>query len=541
MAWSPLDDPVDGDVFGLSVGTNDSSATGSDSSGTLEFDTGALEQDDDNGGPSDNDGTSGTDHSYSSGDKGDSSGSESSSDAGATTKPRLAATSLEDLLCIAREQRGRPLDGVAEAAASAASSTVGHWARSLRHWRDYCIAHDHDWLEATANQKVLFDYAKHVCSTTTGSRPGGTLSLFRSAMKLLCEVCEMPCPFESAFAMRALAGIVKANTRSAATPRAIFEVDKVLDQIAGQAELDEEATDTQLRERALVLLMCYVPARPADIAGLDCGDVVVVLSDGRKWSLEKALRVAEQSDTVLKQVDHVALRCRWTKTDRAGSLLIEKLLHSLPPDNSRIDGVRALLEYAARAHGQAAAETDESLSSHAAFAPRALFRSCAGRDEASPTTHLAPATVSGVLKRFLTSAGIGGPGLSGGSFRPSTTTFLLGVGMPTETVRQQGGWASSTTMERFYARAQLHKTSSQTARVLRAHTATWAQEGNKRSCTDSAAPLSARRKRPLQATSSLSDDDDDDGDMASAENNAREDEGHWDDNDDDDDHEGDNV
>ncbi len=373
------------------------------------------------------------------------------------------------------------------------------------------------------------------------------MSLFRSALKLLCEVCEMPCPFESAFAVRALTGIVKANTRSVATPRAIFEVDKVLDKIALQAgELDEQATDAQLRERALVLLMCYVPARPADIAGLDCGDVVVVLGDGRRWSLAKALRTAEQGDKVMSSIDHVALRCRWTKTDRTGSLHIEKLLHSLPPDNSRIDGVRALLEYAARAHGQAAAETDESPSSHAAFAPRALFRSCAGRDGSVPTAHLAPATVSGVLKRFLTSAGICGPGLSGGSFRPSATTFLLGAGMSTETVRQQGGWASSATMERFYARAQLHKTASQTARVLRAHTAAWAQEDNGRGGTDSATPLSARRKRPLQATSCSSDDDDDDDNddvMASAENNAREDEGYWDDNDDDDDddHEGDNV
>ena len=97
-------------------------------------------------------------------------------------------------------------------------------------------------------------------------------------------------------------------------------------------------------------------------------------------------------------------------------------------------------------------------------------------------------------------------------------------------------------MERFYARAQLHKTSSLTARVLRAHTATWAQEDNGRGGTDSATPLSARRKRPLQATSFLSDDDDShvDGDTASAENNAREDEGYWDDNDDAG-YEGDNV
>jgi integrase len=304
-------------------------------------------------------------------------------------------------------------------------------------WRGYASA----WRRFVlgGHRATAMGVVKHVqelASDPRRKRPLSAVLKFRAALAFVCDVLNEESPFDDRLVKRIAEGIVRRNTSDFVVSAPVLDVARVL-RLLRSATADEGVC----QQHAAVAIASVVPSRPAELANLrkeyvdfefqpsDLGvrAPIVPFDDVPVFAacLEKRPKIGEAFPGFKVNILVVDSKADKKASGKKG---VRKIM--VHPEWASFSPALVLLCWAAEAHRRV-----ES--------PFVL--------DSSGANKISVAYLAKMLSAFSLSAT--GVAVSSKYWRPAAATWLLMAGIQIDVVAMLGGWASTESIRKHYARA----------------------------------------------------------------------------------------
>ena len=389
-----------------------------------------------------------------------------------TPGPNSFATLVRALI---RTKHHNTIHDIADDVLSMPPNTLRTRTTAWNNWLNWCASNR--WPPLSPTPGAVLSHIRSIAARST--RPGGTTKQVQITFSFLADIdpkFDVTLPPTSsgplaqqwiprALFNRAVKGVVKRGTTRTINKQPYLDIMRVLESLkADTDELDTAAaaaaTDTtpspahyrRRRDVAIASFAAVVPSRPAELAGLELGDVSLYVPttvlglravSARLHELSNAFLDAVVADTSINF--HLVVELRRSKTDAELAGIPKRLQHApgsswSPARAVLVNVLEGLRLY--RSNGPSA----ENRKKAPVFQDSVVSSPLSSR--AAP---LSATTISSILaKRALSATGV--EGISGRGWRPAAASWLLACGVDKSTVVALGGWKSAKSLRSFYVR-----------------------------------------------------------------------------------------